>query len=371
MPPRRVQWTRRQLFRSVVVAGAALSACSPALAPAAGSPAAAGASNAPDPAPSAAVPALSPLAEIRQATLGLMGEAAAFVALERGYFAAESLTIEIVNARATEQTLLGLTGGQIMVFPAPLSPALFNALARQIPIKLVAPLGTNNAGASANFLMVRAPLIERGEVVDYADLRGRRLGKPANSVPAEYVLESALDYGGVSRDDAEVVELGGPEAVVALANGAVDVAIVAEPNATTAEELHAAVKWKSYGDVRPGLQAGAIVYGPGLAGPEADLGRRWMVAYARGVREYTRLLRQPSGRQELAALLAAHLPVRDLHLYERMSFVDLDPGLHMNEPSLVELVAWSTAHGLLTGSVDLSHAIDTSYAQYALERLVD
>jgi ABC-type nitrate/sulfonate/bicarbonate transport system substrate-binding protein len=298
-----------------------------------------------------------------------MGEAAVFVALERGYFQAEGLAIEMVDARALDQILLGLTGGQIMVFPAPLSPALFNALARGVPIKLVAPLGTNGAGASANFLMVRAPLIERGEINDYPDLRGRRVGKPANSVPAEYVLETALGHGGVPRDDIEVIELGGPEAVTALANGAVDLAIVSEPNATIAEDLHVAVKWKSYGDVRPGLQAGAVVYGPALAGPQAEAGRRWMVGYARGVREYTRLLRQSGGRQELASLLAAHLPVRDLQLYERMSFVDLDPRLQMNEPSLAELLGWSTAHGLVTGPVDLSRAVDMGYVQYALGRL--
>lgn len=314
-------------------------------------------------------PAADRLTEVRQATLGIMGEGAAFVAMQRGYFQAEGLAIEIVNARAIDQTLLGLTGGQIMVFPAPLSPALFNALARGVPIKLVAPLGTNAVGASANFLMVRAPLVEHGEIVDYPDLRGRRLGKPANSVPAEYVLESALGYGGVPRDEVEMVELGGPEAITALANGAVDVAIIAEPNATAAADLHAAVKWKSYGDVRPGLQAGAVVYGPALAGPQADVGRRWMVAYARGVREYTRLLRQPGGRQELATLLAADLPVHDLQLYERMSFVDLDPSLQMNEPSLTELLMWSAARGLVTGPVDLSRAIDTSYVEYALGRL--
>jgi NitT/TauT family transport system substrate-binding protein len=298
-----------------------------------------------------------------------MGEAAVFVALERGYFQAEGLAVEMVDARATDQILLGLTGGQIMVFPAPLSPALFNALARDLPIKLVAPLGTNRAGASANFLMVRASVFESGQITGYSDLRGRRLGKPANSAPAEYVLEMALRNGSVPRGDVDVVDLGGPEAVTALANGAVDVAIVAEPNATTAEALHAAVKWKSYGDVSPGLQAGAVVYGPALVGPQAEVGRHWMTAYARGVREYTTILRRPGGRQELATLLAAHLPVRDRQLYERMSYVDLDPSLQMNEPSLTELLAWSTERGLVTAPVNLSRAIDASYVQHALARL--
>jgi NitT/TauT family transport system substrate-binding protein len=298
-----------------------------------------------------------------------MGEAAVFVALERGYFQVEGLAVEMVDARATDQILLGLTGGQIIVIPAPPSPALFNALARDLPIKLVAPLGTNRAGASANFLMVRASVFESGQITGYSDLRGQHLGKPANSAPAEYVLEMALRNGSVPRDDVDVVELGGPEAVTALANGAVDVAIVAEPNATTAEALHAAVKWKSYGDVSPGLQAGAVVYGPALAGPQAEVGRRWITAYARGVREYTTMLRQPGGRQELATLLATHLPVRDLQLYERMSYVDLDPSLQMNGPSLAELLAWSTERGLVTAPVDLSRAIDATYVQHALARL--
>ena len=120
MSPRRALWTRRQLLRGAVVAGAALTACSSPLAPGAPAPAAAGASAGPDPVVPVAPPsAPPPAAEVRQATLGIIGEAAAFVALERGYFAVEGLAVEIVNARATDQILLGLTGGQIMVFPAP------------------------------------------------------------------------------------------------------------------------------------------------------------------------------------------------------------------------------------------------------------
>ena len=133
------------------------------------------------------------------------------------------------------------------------------------------------------------------------------------------------DNGGVGREDVEVVELGGPDAITALANGAVDAAIVAEPNATTAEDLARRPEVEILRRRVPGAASRAIVYGPALAGPQAEAGRRWMVAYARGVREYTSLLRRPAGRQELATLLAAHLPVRDPQLYERMSYVDLDP----------------------------------------------
>jgi NitT/TauT family transport system substrate-binding protein len=112
-----------------------------------------------------------------------------------------------------------------------------------------------------------------------------------------------------------------------------------------------------------------VVYGPALAGPRAELGQRWMVAYARGVREYTDLLQRPGGRQELAGLRAAHLPIRDLPLYERMSYVDLGPTLRMDEPRLAEPLAWATQRGLVTGSIDLSRANDSTYVQHALGRL--
>ena len=131
-------WSRRQLLHRAIVAGAAVLACGPPSEPRAPSRAAAAASDQPTPTDpeNAAPPVPAPLTDIRQATLGIMGEAAAFVALERGYFAAEGLAIEVVNARAADQILLGLTSGQIMVFPAPLSPAIFNALARGFPSSL-------------------------------------------------------------------------------------------------------------------------------------------------------------------------------------------------------------------------------------------
>ena len=52
-----------------------------------------------------------------------------------------------------------------------------------------------------------------------------------------------------------------------------------------------------------------------------------------------------------------------------MSYVDLDPSLQMNQSSLAELLAWSAARGLVTGAVDLSRAIDSTYVEYALGRL--
>src|SRR5262249_52349415 len=158
---------------------------------------------------------------------------------------------ELVGLGAIDQLLLALTNGQVAVAPAPVSAGVFNALGRGVPIKLVAPLATNAAGASANYVMVRQDLIESGEFQDYAHLRGRRRAKPWPGTVADYFAGLLLQRAGVAPEDVEFVEVDIPDMPAAFANRAIDVGLGNEPAATVAESQGFAVKWKSMADVRP------------------------------------------------------------------------------------------------------------------------
>jgi NitT/TauT family transport system substrate-binding protein len=298
-----------------------------------------------------------------------LADAALYIALERGYFAEEALALELADVNGPDRLFPALTSGQVVASTAGLSAAIFNGLGRGLPIKIVAPLATNAPGASGSFVMVRTDLFEDGAIAGYADFRGRRVAKPGNGDSADYVLGLILERGGLHQEEVDVTVLGSAEAIPALANKVIDAAIFSEPNSTIAENLGVAVKWRSCGDISPGLQAGVVLFASAFVSSQADVGRRWMAAYLRGVRDYYAALRRPGGRQELAPLLARHTAVRDLSLYDRMDFVGYDPNLQLNEASLAEQLAWHTREGLVTVPVDLQQAVDRSFVQYALERL--
>ena len=368
----RAPLSRRVFLRGAILAsGVAMSRCAPAPTPlTAVVPPDAQAVPGAAPTPPLTPPSASqPPATIVQGTLRVLGEAGLFLALERGYFDEEGLQLELVDVTGTDQLLLALSNGQLTASTAPVSAAIFNAVGRGIPVKIVAPLGTNRPGASANFLMVRAGLVESGQIAELRDIAGHMLAKAGSGTVADYGAAVIVERAGLPPDAVGLVEMRDDDAITALRNAAVDLAFVTEPLATVTEDLRIAVKWKSIGDLLPGLQPGCILFGPDLLASRPEVGRRWMRAYLRGVRDYDAAMGRPSGRQEVGAILARHTPVRDLRLYNRMGFVSLDPGGRVDEALLSEQLAWYREQGLVTTPVDLQQILEPRFARDAAAQL--
>src|SRR3954470_8195475 len=118
-----------------------LLACAPASPPsapsaerAASAPSAAAAGNAPPPslAPfAAAAPAasLAPAVNVKVGTIAAINDAGLYLALERGYFAAEGLDVELVPFRASADMIPLMGNGQLDVGSGAAIPSIFNAIA--------------------------------------------------------------------------------------------------------------------------------------------------------------------------------------------------------------------------------------------------
>src|SRR5205823_8667264 len=97
-------------------------------------------------------------------------------------------------------------------------------------------------------LLVRKDLIDSGKFKDYKDLKGLKIGLPAQGTTTDANLNQALVKGGLQWGDIETTYLGFPQHVLALQNRAIDAAVTTEPSATRAEQLGVAVRFAG-GDV--------------------------------------------------------------------------------------------------------------------------
>src|SRR5262249_43509705 len=163
---------------------------------------------------------------------------------------------------------------------------------RGVLIKLTVTTDVYYPGASTLFLMVSNDLLERGDIRDYGDLAVHRVAVTVRGAFTHYLLALALRHAGLDVDAVEVVEMPFPELNGALASGAISAAIQTEPLATLAADQGIAARWRSAGDIRPGLVGAGFFYSPDLLGRRRDVGERWMVAYLKGVRDYNGLLQQ-------------------------------------------------------------------------------
>src|SRR5262249_57370353 len=81
---------------------------------------------------------LSPPVAVKVGSIGLVGEAGFFTALERGYFRDEGLELELVPFRTTVDQVAPLATGELHFGAGAPDPSIFNAAQRDIGIKIVA-----------------------------------------------------------------------------------------------------------------------------------------------------------------------------------------------------------------------------------------
>jgi NitT/TauT family transport system substrate-binding protein len=365
------QDSRRRFLQGLGVAGVALLLDSGVTAPAvlaAGRLATAARPLVDDGHEMAADAPLDPQVTVTSGLVGSVAEAGQLIAFERGYFREQGLNVEFVSFDNTARMTPSLATGQLDIGAGGVSAGLFNAIARGVPIKIVGPQAQHDPGASGVFFMVRTELIESGAFGDYPDLRGRKVAIPGRGTAPDFAVGLALARAGLAPSDCERVELSFPDMVPALANGAVDVAVQAEPAAAQAVNRGAAVKWRELADIHPGIQFTVVLYSPQfVAHPEAA--RRWIIAYLKGVRDYNDAFRHDRGRAEVVEILIRHTPMNDPVLYEQMGYPSIDPNGRVGQASLAEQLDWYVEQGLVTQVIDLEQAIDLSFADFALERL--
>ena len=198
-------------------------------------------------APPASTPAsetaVAPAGELKKVKMGYVPVsifAPVFVAKEKGYFAEQGLDVTLEPFPGGSDPVVLTASGQLDLGIGGAGPAFWNAIAQGLPIKVIAP-GHAEGNPVATPLMISKEDCESGAISSVADLKGKKVSVNARGA-TEYWLSQALGTAGLTLDDIDLQTLAFPDAVAALASGAVDAAMVGEPLATKAEQDGIAVR---------------------------------------------------------------------------------------------------------------------------------
>jgi NitT/TauT family transport system substrate-binding protein len=208
------------------------------------------------------------------------------IANAEGYFRDQGFDIELVHMTSTSDATPALIRGEIDVGAGMINIAEFNAIARGADLRIVADKGQYGPGPCVSGALVARPEFLRAKSPDSPDhLRGARVSAPRLSF-AEYVLETFVNSRGLTLADLDLKAIQAATTVEALSAGALDFTCLAEPYVTRTIRSGRAVVWKPFREIVPNAQVGILVYGPNLLRKNRDAGRRFMVAYLKGVRQY-------------------------------------------------------------------------------------
>jgi NitT/TauT family transport system substrate-binding protein len=313
-----------------------------------------------------AYPAAQVLETVRSGSAGVMGEAGQQLAQSQGYFAQEEIAIDFVKVDAST-VFTTLLAGQVDVQGLGLEVGIFSAMLRGVEFRIVATQASIAPNENGIFFVVRKDLIDTGRIRTDADLKCLKIAVPSRGSSPAYAVAKAMEAGGLTLNDAELVELGFPAMVTALANQAIDVALLPEPLATVATQSGSGLKWKGASDVVPGFQHGVVIFTPQFAA-QRDLATRWTTAYVRGIRDYNDAFRKNLHRQETVDTLAGAFGVKPT-LFDGMSFLHMNPDGKVNVASIQDVMLWYVKMGYLSEPVDLSRLVDSSFVDAAVARL--
>jgi NitT/TauT family transport system substrate-binding protein len=318
----------------------------------------------------AAVPPLSPTAHVKFGSTGVSTDISVFIGMDRGYFREEGIETEFVPFSTGPETLPALVTNEIQVAGGSANAGFYNAAARGLDLKLVADKGGCWTNSCNYALVVRKDLIDSGQFRDFADLRGRKISLNSRGVNLMVNLVAALEKGGLTEQDVDIVELGATDSLVGLANRGLDASMLLEPQVAQGVSQGVIVRWKGADELLPYYQQGGVLmYGGRFINESPEVARRWMVAYVRALRDYYDAAVKGRDRASVLDLLVKYTSLKDRGVLDKVVLHTYNPDGYLEVDGLQEDLKVFLQLGVVQQPVDLKTVIDHQFVDYAIQRL--
>jgi NitT/TauT family transport system substrate-binding protein len=285
-----------------------------------------------------------------------------FIAQDEGYFAEQGIDIEWVSLTSGPEALPLLAQGSLDVGGSAPAAGLFNAIARGMNLKVVGGAGNipSPEGCTPMAFVVRKALYDAGKIKTVADLKGLKVALNAKGAMPHYHLGTLLEKAGLTMNDIELVILPFPDTVAALKQGAVDVAFLPEPLLSQVQALGLAVPFIKVNEYFPGYTALFTLFGPNLLDKDPELGKRFMVAVLKGIRQFRQ------GKTDRNVEIIAKHTNMDAKLIKAACWIEVDPNGEVNMQLMTETQAWFVKNGLQDRKVPAEQIFDNQFVEYAL-----
>lgn len=296
-----------------------------------------------------------------------------FIAEAKGYFRDQGLDVELIAFDSAAKMVAPLGIGQLDVAAGAPSAGLYNAVQRNIDLRLVADKGSDPKGYGYLPLLVRKSLVDSGKVKTVRDLRGMKIAEVAQATASFCTMNEALKKGGLTFRDVEEIYLGFPDHLTAFAGGAIDASITAEPIVTRCIESGVAVKFMPNDEFYPNQQIACVLYGGPFIKSKGDAAQRFMIAYIKAARDYNDALKGGKmagpAATDIIGILTKYTAIKDPAVYRAITPNGNDPNGRLNVESLRKDLATLKEAGFVKGDITVERVVDDSFAIAAVKTL--
>jgi NitT/TauT family transport system substrate-binding protein len=311
--------------------------------------------------------------ELAVGTIGASSDSPFFIADKRGYFKEEGLTVKFIRFDSAAKAMAPLGTGELAAASGATSAALYNAVKRGVPLKIVADKAKNPPGYGFESLLVRKDLHDQGKIKTLADFKGRKIAISAAGNSEDFLVDYALRKAGMTIHDVEPVYLGFPQHIAAFTNGGIDVSLSVEPSISSILKAEKAVRFLGVDEFYPQFETAVIFYSEKFIKERPEDAKKFMRAYLRGARDYNDALDGDRLTAPAAAdvipILTEYSFIKNPDVYKAMRSHYVDPNGTNNVASLKDVWQFFKEAKLIDGSVTVDDVVDPSFAKWAAEQL--
>jgi NitT/TauT family transport system substrate-binding protein len=295
---------------------------------------------------------------VKMGELPSISNAGLYLAMDKGYFQEKGITVDIEPFASGGKMMAPLATGQIDVAIGAPSAGLFNAIASGQDFKIVADKGQIRPGHSFTPVIVRKDLVDSGKVKTLKDLKGMKIANGAKGIQLDFYLAKMLEHAGIAYSDVEMVYMGYPDGVKALATKAIDAMIAPEPWGARSEEQKVGTRM-FLTEQAPSIatyQNAVIMFSGKFIKERPKVARAFIQAYLQGIKYYTpRGLKDP----EVSASVAKYLKVPVETIRASIPFY-IDPAGKVRVPDLAAMQDWFHQMGWVKEKVPMERVVDLS-----------
>jgi len=291
---------------------------------------------------------------------------AELIALDRGYFKEAGLNVVIDDINTSASTMVLLAQNKLQIIAGGVSAGYFNAVAKGLPVTIIADRVSTPI---RHDLMVRSDL--KDQIRDLKDLKGRVIASNGVGSVSTYETGKILETAGLRVSDVDIKVLAFNQMAAALANKAIDAALLIPPFVYEYGEQKLAVPFAQPDKlVQPSpMTIAVIIVNTDWAKQNREALQAYVTAYLRGVRDYCNAYHGGSIRKEMTESIVRHGSERNPKILNDYPWPSRSPDGHVNVASVLDMQRWYVANKFSTASLPAERLVDASYAEAAVKKL--
>jgi NitT/TauT family transport system substrate-binding protein len=328
------------------------------------SPAAPATPTAPPTAPPAA------LEHVKYATTtGSATSAPVFIAQARGYFQQQGIDLELVPFGGGAQMISSIAASQVDIANTDSGAGLINAMARNLPMRFAADGARCQEGRCNSALAVRKELVDSGTFKDLSDLRGLNVNTFTPGSTLSMFSARTLEKAGLKSTDIKEQTFNDfGDILPAFVSKSLDATYLIEPFTTQGVSQGVLVKFKDTSQILGPQQSTVIVYAPTFATQRQEAGKKFMVAYIHGVRDFLDAFDSGKDQEQIVSILTSSTLLKDPAQWKNVPQTFDSNGAILLD-ALKFNQQWYVEHGAIPTPVDLDQVWDPTYTEYAISVL--